>query len=85
MILPTIAKKTADRVCLQGNIEPAGVMFLGTRDQVRNAARIAIEQAGPVGRLILSGGCEIPRDTPAENLHAMVAAARDFGSHCPSR
>ena len=71
-------QKTKDRVCLQGNVEPAGVMCLGTPAQVRNACRTAIEQAGPPGRLILSGGCEIPRDTPAENLRAMVEAAREF-------
>jgi uroporphyrinogen decarboxylase len=78
-------QKTNDSVCLQGNIEPAGVMYHGTPEQVRNACRIALQQADPRGRLILSGGCEIPRDTPAENLHALVAAAREVGPHDSSR
>jgi uroporphyrinogen-III decarboxylase len=56
-------------------------MLRGTPEQVRNACRDAIEQSKPGSRFILSGGCEIPRDTPAENLRAMLAAAREFGRY----
>ena len=73
--------KTGGRVCLQGNINPSGIMCRGTSEQVRDACRTAIEQARPEGRFILSGGCEIPRDTPPENLRAMVAAAKGFGQY----
>jgi uroporphyrinogen decarboxylase len=74
-------RRAIDRpVCLQGNIAPASVMYRGTPTDVENAARTALEQ-GMVGggRLILSAGCEIPRDTPAANLHALVDSAKRFG------
>jgi len=73
--------KTDGRVCLQGNIEPSGVLLKGTPEQVREACREAVEQGMPGSRFILSAGCEVPRDTPPENLRAMVKAARDFGSY----
>ena len=72
-------EKTGGQICLQGNIEPSGVLFQGTVEEVRAACRQAIEQGKPGSRFILSSGCEVPRDTPAENLRAMVEAAKEFG------
>jgi uroporphyrinogen-III decarboxylase len=73
--------KVGDQLCLKGNIEPSGVLYQGTPLQVREACRKAIVQSQACGRLILSSGCETPRDTPAENIHAMVASAKEFGSN----
>ena len=59
--------------------EPLQVME--SSDRVRAACRQAIEQGKPGSRFILSSGCEVPRDTPVENLRAMVEAAREFGAY----
>jgi uroporphyrinogen decarboxylase len=77
-------QKTGGRVCLQGNIEPAGVLCRGKPENVRDTCRIAVGQGMAGGRFILSAGCEIPRDTPPENLHALVQAAKDFGNYPPT-
>ncbi len=74
-------EKTGGQICLQGNIEPSGMLFQGTAEEVRDACRRAIEQGKPGSRFILSSGCEVPRDTPVENLRAMVEAAKEFGSY----
>ena len=74
-------QRTGGRVCLQGNIEPSGVLFRGTSQQVREACRKAIEQGKPGSRFILSSGCEVPRDTPAANLRAMIQTAQEFGRY----
>ncbi len=74
-------EKTGGRVCLQGNIEPVGVLLQGTAEQVRAACRQAIEQSRPGSYFILSSGCEVPRDTPLENLRAMIEAAREYGRY----
>lgn len=63
-------------VCLEGNIEPSGVLLAGTPELVYRQSRELIRGAGP-GGFILSSGCEVPRDTPPENIHAMVRAARE--------
>jgi len=67
------------RVCLKGNLDPVKVLLDGTPDQVREASRQCIRQGGAAGGFILSPGCEVPRDTPFENLEALVAAAREDG------
>ncbi|MCP4196461.1 MAG: hypothetical protein GY762_04855 [Proteobacteria bacterium] len=72
-------EKTGGKTCIQGNIEPSGLLLRGTAEEVREACRQAIEQGKPGSRFILSSGCEVPRDTPPENLRAMVEAAREFG------
>jgi uroporphyrinogen decarboxylase len=74
-------EKTGGQVCLQGNIEPSGLLLQGTVEEVGAACRQAIEQGKPGSRFILSSGCEVPRDTPVENLRAMVEAAKEFGSY----
>jgi MtaA/CmuA family methyltransferase len=54
---------------LLGNIDPVRVLRNGTPQEVYNAVEECHRQAG--GRFIVSAGCEVVRDTPPENLHAM--------------
>jgi MtaA/CmuA family methyltransferase len=74
-------RKTGGKVCLQGNIEPSGVLYQSSPQVIRDACRKALEQGMPGSRFILSSGCEIPRDTPGENIHALVQSAREFGCY----
>lgn len=69
-----------DRVCLMGNIKPAEVMFKGTPELVDAEVRECIRKTyDNPGGFILASGCEIPIDTPAENIFAMMNAARKYG------
>jgi MtaA/CmuA family methyltransferase len=69
-----------DRV-LVGNVDPSGVMALGTPEQVSEECRKAIEVLGANGRFILSPGCTLPATTPAENVEAMLEAAQRYGRY----
>jgi MtaA/CmuA family methyltransferase len=60
---------------LLGNIDPVRVLRNGTPEEVYAAVAECHRQAGD--RLIVSAGCEVPRDTPAENLRAMLRYARE--------
>ena len=74
------AKQTAGKHhVLFGNIDPSGVLARGTVEQVREATRQLIDLWKPEGRFILNAGCAIPPTTPPENVHALVAAAKEFG------
>jgi MtaA/CmuA family methyltransferase len=73
-----VKKQIGARTCLEGNLDPTGVVFQGTPEVVRQKSAELISIAGAGGGFILSSGCEVPRDTPAENILAMVQAARDF-------
>lgn len=60
---------------IAGGIDEWNVLATKSRDEVIAQARDAITQTGGRG-FILSAGCVIPVDTPAENIRAVVEAAR---------
>lgn len=70
-----------NKVCIKGNLDPTTVLLQGTPETVRQAARQCIREGGLGGGFILSPGCEVPRDTPPENLEALVEVARTLGSY----
>ncbi len=65
-------------VALAGNIDPVKALRNGTPESITAALAECHRQAGP--RYIVGAGCEVPRDTPEENVRAMAAFAR---SHRP--
>ena len=69
-----------DRVALVGNIRPTSTMALGTVEDVRrNVLECLLKGVGNPKGYILGLGCGLPINTPIENIHAMVAAAREYG------
>lgn len=68
-----------------GNLDPVGVLAQGSVETVRRATREVLETVRDKGhrRFVLSSGCTLAMDTPPENLHAMLDAARDFDSRRP--
>jgi MtaA/CmuA family methyltransferase len=62
------------RQVLDGNLDPVKVLRNGTPEQVGTALRECFVQAGM--NYIVGAGCEVPRDTPHENLRAMNRFAR---------
>jgi len=63
---------------LMGNVNPCDPLVLGTPSDVDAAARKVIEATGGRG-LFLSSGCAMGRNTPPENMEALVAAAYKYG------
>lgn len=72
--------KVGDRVRIMGNVDPSGIMYVGTPEDVRKATMECIRQAhdNPKGYIICSG-CSLPIETPFENIQAMLDTARDVG------
>jgi MtaA/CmuA family methyltransferase len=54
---------------LAGNIDPVRVLRDASPDAVRAAIAACRAEAGP--RYVIAAGCEVPRDTPRENLLAI--------------
>jgi len=63
---------------LLGNANPVQVLRGGSPGLVTETVADCHAQAGP--RFIVGAGCEVPRDTPPENLRALVAYAE---AHAP--
>lgn len=64
-----------DRFVLKGNLNPITEMMDATPEIVRAASERACRQGGAHGKFILSPGCELPPQTPPENLRALVESA----------
>ena len=67
-----------DRVTFVGNIDPSGVLALGTPAEVRERTLALRTVFAGTPRFILNAGCAIPATTPAENLRAMISASRGW-------
>jgi len=70
-------KQVGGRICISGNVHPIDYMLYGTPEQVYWKCREVIEQAAGGSGFILGSGCDLNPKTPAENIDAMVQAAKD--------
>jgi MtaA/CmuA family methyltransferase len=67
-----------DRVVFIGNLDPSGVLALGSPAIVEQKTRQLLRVFSDTPRFILNAGCAIPPTTPSENLRTMIRTAREF-------
>ena len=67
-----------DRVIFIGNIDPSGVIAMGSADLVREKTKELLGIYSDSPKFILNAGCAIPPITPEENIRAMIEVAREF-------
>jgi uroporphyrinogen decarboxylase len=79
--LAELKKLYGGKLTLKGNLHTTEVMLKGSVRDVINASRKAIDDAAEGGRFILSTGDQCGRDTPFENLYAMIETARTYGRY----
>jgi uroporphyrinogen decarboxylase len=70
-----------DRIVLKGNLHTTRVMLHGSVDDVVTASKRAIDDAAAGGGFVLSTGDQCGRDTPDENIWAMIETARMYGRY----
>ena len=73
-----ILKKVPANVLVMGNIDPVGVLRMGTPESVREATTALLEKCSMYPNFVLSSGCDMPPKTPWENINAFFAAAEGF-------
>jgi uroporphyrinogen decarboxylase len=66
-----------DRCAFIGNIDPSGVLALGSVELVESRTRELLQVFDGEPRFILNAGCALPATTPPENLRAMIRVARE--------
>jgi uroporphyrinogen decarboxylase len=74
-------RRVGSKVCIQGNVNPTGVLLRGSVADVLTESRKCIKDAAAGGGYILSTGCEVPYETKIENVKALVKAAKEFGRY----
>ena len=70
-----------DKFCLEGNLNTFETLLRGTPDDVKKACLQCILDAGEGGGFVLATADQVARDTPDENIQAMVATAREWGKY----
>ncbi len=61
-----------------GNIDPVRIMINGTPETVSEATQKLLLEIQPYQNAILSTGCDLPPETPLENINALMQTARSF-------
>jgi MtaA/CmuA family methyltransferase len=64
-------------IAVWGNLDPVGLLVQGTAGDVRRATSDLLKCAAACGhrRLVVSSGCTLAPDTPAENIEALIETA----------
>ena len=76
---PQAAKSIPSDIVLIGNVDPVSVMRDGKAADVTATVRALCEGMKPFSNFILSTGCDLPPDTPLENIRAFMDAGREYG------
>lgn len=78
--LSRLKEQTGHHMAIAGNIPPVEIMQQGGIDDVLAAGRRCIAQAADnPGGFTLAAGCQLPPAVSADNLLAMLLAARRYG------
>lgn len=76
--LPAVAKKISEDIIIIGNLSPIGSILKGTPDNVHKEVNELLKSMEPYSNFILSTGCDLPLETPVENITAFMKAARSY-------
>jgi uroporphyrinogen decarboxylase len=70
-------ERLKDRAVFIGNLDPSGVVALGSPALVEERVRELVALFADTPRFVLNAGCAIPASAPAANIRALVRAARE--------
>lgn len=76
--LPETARRVPDDVMVMGNINPTGTMLKGAPHEVQQEVYALLETMKHYPNYILSTGCDLPQETPLENIRAFMEAGRNY-------
>ena len=73
-----ILKHLGNKKLFIGNIDPSGVLALGSRQLVKEKTFELLEVYKDSPRLVINAGCAIPANTPTENIKELVDTVHNF-------
>ena len=74
--LRRVAGALGERVCMNGNVHTVETLIRGTPDDVRREVGEIMTAFAGRARVIVGTGDQVGRETPEENLHAMIDEAK---------
>lgn len=78
--LKLVAERLAGRTTMNGNIHTVETLIRGTPDDVRREVREVLEAFRDNPRVIVGTGDQVGRETPEENIRAMIKEAMGLSS-----
>ena len=76
--MKAMLEKLPSDVPVMGNVDPAGILRMGTPDIVRETTLALMESCCAHKNFVISSGCDIPPQTPWENIDAFFEAVREY-------
>ncbi|WP_346897963.1 uroporphyrinogen decarboxylase family protein [Clostridium sp. UBA7503] len=71
-----------NKVVITGNVPPVDVMYAGTKEDIFKSVKQCIRKGYNSEKgYILSTGCQIPMNTPIENIKAFMDAGKLYGKY----
>ena len=74
--LAAVARRIPEEVVVIGNINPATTMRFGTRAEVHDQVNALLGEMERFPNFILSTGCDLPQETPIENIREFMDVGR---------
>lgn len=71
-------RDTPSDILVMGNLDPSGIFRMGSPDKVREETSMILQLTAPYRNFILSSGCDVPPETPLENIDAFYDALEQF-------
>ncbi len=76
--MKAMVEKFPDDVLIMGNVDPAGVLRMGTPETVKAETLRIMNDCCGHKNFVISSGCDIPPMTPWENINAFFAAVNEY-------
>jgi uroporphyrinogen decarboxylase len=76
--MPEVINLIPSDIVLIGNIDPVRTMLQCSKEKVAQETTALLEAMRPYPNFIMSNGCDLPAETPIENISAMVEAVKSF-------
>jgi uroporphyrinogen decarboxylase len=67
-----------DRTTFFGNVDPSGVLALGSPEIVQKKTIELLDVFSKTDRFVLNTGCALPSNTPEENIKMFIKTAREY-------
>jgi len=76
--LPRVAERVNGEVILFGNINPTGHILRSKPEAVEKEVMQLLKAMEPYSNFVLSTGCDLPQETPFENIEAFIKTGRNY-------
>jgi uroporphyrinogen decarboxylase len=76
--LPGVAEKIPEDVIIVGNMSPTKTIVYGSPEEVKEETEILLGSMDPFVNYVLSTGCDLPLETPLDNIYAFMETGRNY-------